>query len=487
LTRPIPYKAAKSATPEVIAAGARPLAGIIPNDQVRKALLLAGDVGVLYLSLTLALVIRLGVWPSSYWFHSSLFVSFTVLFAIWVLVFYIGDLYELSISKNEFKFYNRLLKVLGLNFTVAAVYFYFASRILFEIQPQVVLITFAIISAILMSFWRYRYNAFVLAPTMQRNVLVVGLNDGAHALIEEIVRNPQLGYRIPAVVHSPSADIRLPGVTRYDESVDLKTLLIEENIDTVVTAFDPRTNSRLLQQLFDNLALKVRFFELPIFYERLTGKVPVTNIGHIWFLENLASSDKSFYEFLKRTSDIVLASILLAIALPFIPLIVLAIKLDSNGPVLFFQKRVGLLGRSFHPIKFRTMYVEAESDGVARWAQKNDPRITRVGRFLRKTRIDELPQLWNVLRGEMSMIGPRPERPEFVRELETYIPFYNERHLVKPGITGWAQVRFRYGASLSDSFTKLEYDFFYIKNRSIALDVAIVLKTISIVLTGDGQ
>jgi exopolysaccharide biosynthesis polyprenyl glycosylphosphotransferase len=465
----------------------RRLNGIVANDRVRKVLLLGGDVVVLYLSLFLAAVIRLRALPN-YEVAAQHFMPFTVLFALWIIVFYIGDLYENAISKNELKFYNLLLKILWLNCGITAVYFYFASDLFFDIQPQMLFVIFGITSCILTTSWRYAYNAFVVQPRMQRNVLVIGLNEGSLELIQEINSNPQLGYRIPAVVsHSPFGDFHLQGVAVYDESVSIKRLLIEKNIGTVVTALDPRNNSSLVQQLFECLSLKVHFFELANFYERLTGKIPVTNIGHLWFLENLASSDKSLYEFVKRVTDIVLAVALLTVAGPFIPLIVLAIRLDSKGPALFFQKRTGLLGRPFRAVKFRTMYVQAEGDGIARWAQKEDPRITRVGRFLRKARIDELPQLWNVVKGEMSLIGPRPERPEFIRQLERDIPFYNERHLVNPGVTGWAQIRFKYTSSVSDSLKKLEYDFFYIKNRSLALDMAILLKTISIVLTGKGQ
>jgi exopolysaccharide biosynthesis polyprenyl glycosylphosphotransferase len=449
--------------------------------------LLAGDIAVLYLSLFVAVVIRLWALPT-YETVALHFMPFTVLFALWIVVFYVGDLYENAISKNEVKFYNLLLKILWLNCGITAAYFYFASRLFFNIQPQVLFIIFGLTSCVLTTTWRYAYNAFVLQPKMQRNVLVIGLNEGALELISEINRNPQLGYRIPAVVYNSSfRDFDLQGVAIYDESVNIKRLLIEKNIGTIVTALDPRSNSSLVQQLFECLSLKVQFFELANFYERLTGKIPVNNIGHLWFLENLASSDKSFYEFVKRFIDIVVAAALLLIALPFIPLIVLAIRLDSKGPAFFFQKRTGLLGKPFRAIKFRTMYLEAESDGLPRWAQKKDPRVTRVGRFLRKARIDELPQLWNVIKGEMSVIGPRPERPEFIRQLERDIPFYNERHLVHPGVTGWAQIRFNYTASVSDSLKKLEYDFFYIKNRSLALDMAILLKTISIVLTGKGQ
>jgi exopolysaccharide biosynthesis polyprenyl glycosylphosphotransferase len=469
------------------ATGYRPLSGIMANDGLKKLLLLLGDVFVLYFSLALSLIIRYRAWPKdTVWMANVL--PFTGLFAVWLLIFYIGDLYEIAVSKNEVKFYNQLLRVLWLNCGVTAAYFYFASAALFDAKPQIIFVIFGFTSCVLIVLWRYGYNAVVERPEMRRNVLVVGLNEGARDLIEEITRNPQLGYRISAVVHNAAdADVAPPGVSVYSDEVSMRDLLVAEKIGTVVTAFDPRTNTRLMQQLFDTLALKVQFFELPTFYEKLTGKIPVTNIGHIWFLENLARTDKGFYELFKRGTDILASALLSLLTLPLVPFVIVAIKLDSRGPVLFFQTRTGLLGKPFRAIKFRTMHVGAESDGVARWAQKNDARVTRVGRFLRKTRIDEIPQLWNVLRGEMSVIGPRPERPEFVKSLERHIPFYNERHLIKPGITGWAQVRFRYGASVSDSFKKLEYDFFYIKNRSVFLDVAILLKTVSIVLTGEGH
>lgn len=473
--------------PEVTAqtAGHRPLVGILGTDRAKKLLLIVGDVFVLYVSLFLTLSIQ-GRDSLSFPVWASALVPFTLLFAGWIVVFYIADLYEIAISKNEVRFYSRLLKVVWLNCILSAACFKLSTSTLLDF-PAWTLAIFGVGSSFAFALWRYRYNAFVEQPALQRNVLVVGLNEGARELLEEIARNPQVGYRIAAVVSSNTDDFSLPGAAIYDDSVNVKQLLVQENISTVVTAFDPRNNTRLLRQLFDSLALKIQFLELPTFYERLTGKIPVNNIGHIWFLENLAQSDKTLHDFFKRALDLVFSTLLLLVALPFIPFVVLAIKLDSKGPVLFFQTRVGLLGRPFTAIKFRTMRVEAESDGVARWAQKNDPRITRVGRLLRKTRIDEIPQLWNVLRSEMSVIGPRPERPEFVRNLEQDIPFYNERHLVKPGLTGWAQVRFRYGSSVADSFKKLEYDFYYIKNRSIPLDVAILLKTVSIVLCGGGQ
>ena len=223
------------------------------------------------------------------------------------------------------------------------------------------------------------------------------------------------------------------------------------------------------------------------FYEKITGKIPVATIEQIWFLENLSEGSKKFYEVLKRFFDLVFSLVFLIFSLPIIPLIALLIKLDSPGAVFFRQIRTGKEGNPFWAIKFRTMVDKAETNGP-QWATKNDPRVTRLGRFLRKTRIDEIPQLLNVLRGEMSLIGPRPERPEFVEQLQNEIPFYKERLLIKPGLTGWAQVVGpNYGGSISESLEKLQFDLFYIKNRSLTLDLSILLKTIKTVLSRSGQ
>jgi exopolysaccharide biosynthesis polyprenyl glycosylphosphotransferase len=468
--------------------GLRAVTHIVGRNTFKKLLLVVGDVAILYFSLYVSLVIRGSELPSREIWSRNL-TPFTILFAVWCLVFYINDLYEIAISRNEFSFYSRILQSLFINFAIGFTYFYFLSSDVFDIKPQLSFVILAGVTATVLPLWRYWFNSFVEQPLLRRNVLVVGLNEGSLELIHEITQKPQLGYRISAVIDSEEnpGRLELAGINVYDYSVDLKTVLCDENISVVVTAFDPRPNARLIQHLFESLALKLQFFELPTFYEKLTGKIAINSIGHIWFLENLAQTDKSLYEHGKRLFDLTFSFLLCLGSLPFLPLIALAIKLDSKGPVFFFQTRSGLLGRPFRAIKFRTMSVEAEGDGVARWAQKNDPRVTRVGRLLRKSRIDEIPQIWNVLRGEMSIIGPRPERPEFVVELERHIPFYNERHLVKPGLTGWAQIKFHYGSSISDSFKKLQYDFFYIKNRSVILDLAILLKTVNIVITAKGQ
>jgi sugar transferase (PEP-CTERM system associated) len=239
----------------------------------------------------------------------------------------------------------------------------------------------------------------------------------------------------------------------------------------------------------DVLKCKLRGIEVldaMTFYERVTGKLMIENINPSWFIFSDGFRLTPFMRVSKRLVDVVLALFGLIIAAPFLPLIALAVRLESPGPILFRQLRVGEGERYFHLYKFRSMRQDAEKDTGAVWASKNDPRVTRLGRFMRKTRIDEIPQLFNVLKGEMSFVGPRPERPEFVEGLTEMIPYYSNRHCVKPGVTGWAQVRYSYGASAEDALEKLRYDLYYIKNYSLLLDIYIFFATFRVVLGARG-
>jgi sugar transferase (PEP-CTERM system associated) len=230
----------------------------------------------------------------------------------------------------------------------------------------------------------------------------------------------------------------------------------------------------------------VKVVDAPSFYEEVTGKLLLENITPSWFIFSHGFRITLLLRIVKRIIDVSLSLAGLLMFLPFFPLIALLIRLDSPGPVFFGQERVGENERNFTVYKFRTMRQDAESSTGAVWAQKNDPRVTRLGRFLRKCRIDEIPQLVNVLLGEMSLVGPRPERPEFVDRLKEVVPYYSERHFVKPGITGWAQVCYPYGASVEDALEKLRYDLYYTKNISLTLDLRVILKTIKVVLFGQG-
>jgi exopolysaccharide biosynthesis polyprenyl glycosylphosphotransferase len=238
--------------------------------------------------------------------------------------------------------------------------------------------------------------------------------------------------------------------------------------------------------LYELLPLRIQFYQLTTFWERFLESIPIYSAKESWFLENFNRGTNRGYSFIKRLMDLTVTLIFLPLVLVLAGITALLVKMSSPGPALFSQTRVGRNDQHFTIFKFRSMVVDAEKDG-AQWAQERDPRITPVGRFIRATRLDEIPQLWNVLRGDMSIIGPRPERPEFVRQLAREIPHYHLRHLVRPGLTGWAQVRYRYGASTEDAAVKLTYDLYYVKNISAVLDIKIALKTVFTILGGQGR
>jgi len=442
--------------------------------KVKKITLLFGDIIILYLSLWLALYLR--YWPNFQmviWKYH--FLPFTLLYAAWLLIFYISGLYDLNLAKNTLAFYAILFRAISTSTVVAILFFYLIP--FFGIAPKTNLVLNIIILTILIYLWRQIFNRLIKSPALLNNVLIIGNNKETEQLIGYVKENPQLGYYIKKMISEKDTKL----VSNLIETV------VKEKIQTIVTVPDPRNDGTLVRNLYHCLPLKITLFDLPKFYERLTGKIPVSVIEETWFLENLMDAQRSVYEIFKRFFDLIFGLILGLTTLPLYPFVALAVKLDSVGPIFYRQKRVGQDNKIFNIAKFRSMVQNAEKNG-AQWAVKNDPRTTRIGSFLRKTRLDELPQFWNVIKGEMSFVGPRPERPEFVfgANMERQIPFYQIRHLVKPGLTGWAQINFEYGSSYEDTIEKLQYDFYYLKNRSFLLDLSIVLKTLKIILSREG-
>jgi sugar transferase (PEP-CTERM system associated) len=263
-------------------------------------------------------------------------------------------------------------------------------------------------------------------------------------------------------------------------------IVYKQTLIKIVVSLSERRGVFPLKDVLNCKFNGIKVIDAPSFYEERTGKLLIEDITPSWLIFSDGFRKTAMKCFCKRILDIFMASIGLMLTLPLFPVIALVIKIDSPGPIFFRQLRVGEKEKNFILYKFRTMKQNAESGTGPVWAQKNDSRITRVGKFLRRTRLDEIPQLYNVLVGDMSFIGPRPERPEFVEELKKIIPYYSERHSVKPGITGWAQIRYRYGASVEDSLEKLRYDLYYIKHLSLFLDVLIIMETTKIVLFGKG-
>ena len=324
---------------------------------------------------------------------------------------------------------------------------------------------------------------------MTRRILIVGSGREAQSLSRQIQERHGASYTIVGFYPTDSgeqAPVQLNGQV-FDASIPLEQVVLERNVDEIIIAVREQRGGVLpIRQLLEARILGTPVHNLPTFYERLKGEVPLESMKASWLIYGGGFTQGYIRAFAKRMFDIFSASILLLTLWPIMILAALAIKIEDRGPIFFQQERVGLFGRTFFCIKFRSMRTDAEKDGVARWASTNDNRITRVGAFIRKTRIDELPQLINVLRGDMSMVGPRPERPTFVDMLERDIPFYAIRHSVKPGVTGWAQVRYAYGASVEDSKRKLQFDLYYVKNNSVFLDFFILFETVRVVIFGEG-
>jgi sugar transferase (PEP-CTERM system associated) len=324
-----------------------------------------------------------------------------------------------------------------------------------------------------------------------RRVLIVGSGAEAQQVCSDLRSADQwIGYEV--VGFFPSAADAVPvGASRdaptFSAQSKLTDLVRAHRVNEIIVAVrEQRGGGVPMDQLLDCRIAGVPILDLAGFYERTKAEVPVDSLKASWLVYGDGFVQGRAREITKRVFDIVSSATLLVLGAPLMLMTAVMIRLDSRGPILYQQERVGLGGETFQCIKFRSMRTDAEKDGVARWATKNDNRITRVGAFIRKTRIDELPQLFSVLRGEMSMVGPRPERPSFVAQLREQIPYYDLRHTVKPGLTGWAQVRFSYGASLDDARRKHQFDLYYVKNNSLLLDLQVLIETVSVVLFREG-
>ncbi|MEO9601061.1 TIGR03013 family XrtA/PEP-CTERM system glycosyltransferase [Parasphingorhabdus sp.] len=320
----------------------------------------------------------------------------------------------------------------------------------------------------------------------KRRLLILGAGPRARR-IAALEKRSDSGFIIAGYVQMVDGPGRIDGAVRRQDIDNLLQHVTDLEVSEVVLALEERRNSLPVADLLTIKTTGVHVNDMSTFLERETGRVDLGSVNPSWFIfSDGFSSGRRLSKLFKRGFDIFLSFLLLVLTGPVILFFALLIKLESEGGAFFRQERVGLYGQKFNILKLRSMRADAESAGEAVWAAENDPRITRVGRFIRKVRIDELPQAWSVLKGEMSFVGPRPERPQFVADLQTKMPYYAERHIVKPGITGWAQINYPYGASIEDSRHKLEYDLYYAKNYTPFLDLLIILQTIRVVLWPEG-
>lgn len=427
------------------------------------------DVGILFASLAAMLAFRYDV-SFSREFHLHL-LPFGIIFVLWLLIFYIANLYDQHTFRNTPYFFTNLFRSIAVAGIISFAFFYLIP--IFGITPKTNLVVFIIIFTGLDTLGRVIFN-HTSEKNFKKTAIIVGDTPAAQETADFVRKNPQLGYELAAIIQP-------------NDIAGLKNAISGTDINTIVISPEGYKMPELIDIFYQAIGKRITFYDLSTFYERLAGRIPLDTIDQVWFLQNLSEDNKRGYEVAKRAGDLVFGLVFGALSVVAYPFIALAIFMTSPGPVFYTQTRHGHLGRPFKIIKFRTMVPNAEAQTGAVWASADDSRVTKLGRFLRKTRLDELPQFWNVVGGHMSIVGPRAERPEFHQMLKKEVPFYEERYLVKPGITGWAQINYSYGASVADAAEKLKYDLYYIKNRSMALDVGIILKTIKTALSQAGN
>lgn len=449
---------------------------------LKRFILVLGDLAIFESALLLTLLIRYGGldnWPQ----HA---LPFSLLALLWLAGFYVTGLYDLTIAGEVMRFFRTFLEGMIANLAVAMAFFYLIP--VFGISPRTNLFLFFVLSLLLGYAWRLAFNRFLAERFSRGRVLFIGPTDEARRLHELFTRS-SLGLELTAALSSTGiSDPTLP--IEWLDNVNLVDQVVaDKKISSVVLGVRPDELPELKTALYRALFHPVVVLDRAEIEENTTGRIPLSYVSETWFLHHLHEAEKAWYETAKRIFDLLLAIPVGLITLVILPFAALAIKLSSpDGPIFFSQERVGKSGKTFRLWKFRSMVPDAEKDGPRFTADaKTDPRLFTVGRFMRATRLDELPQVWNVIRGDLSFIGPRPERPEFVAPLVERMPHYALRHLTKPGLTGWAQVKFLTPiASLDDNLTKLQYDLFYIKNRSFLLDFAILLKTVGVMVRRQG-
>ena len=396
-----------------------------------------------------------------------------------LLLSYYFDLYEPQRISGGWEIYFRLLLVLSvLCFVLGVVIFFFPG---IYIGPHVLTIGISALAVILV-IWRQSYEWFLGLAAFRERVYVLGSGDRARSVAELIRSRSDAGMEIvqPEVTGEFATEQE-----RF--AADLRAFgKLKPSIERVIVAMENRRGSMPVRELLDLRLRGVVIEDASFLTERLLGKLSLDGLNPSTLIFTHGFNVKSSQQVLRRLVSFSVSLAGLVLCLPILPFLIIAVRLSSPGPIFFRQVRVGLRGKPFEVIKFRTMCHDAEKNG-AQWAKKNDSRVTRVGRLMRKTRLDEIPQLWNVLKGDMGFVGPRPERPEFVAWLSSEIPFYELRHIIRPGLTGWAQVRYGYGATLEETKHKLEYDLYYVKHMSVGLDLLVIFETVKTILLRRGS
>lgn len=446
-----------------------------------KIAILLGDLFLIILSIKIAQWVRFGRYYDIFTMETG--ASYLTIF-IFPVTFYIFDLYAVQRGSDGRNLFKRMVLAILVASPLLGVLFYALPQFMFGRGVFLILLGSVLGFCLL---WRYLLLVLLGNRSQADKLLFVGTHRSCQEF-DELLAEQVGGYQVMGWVsvegEKDDGKCRLPLLGRVDS---LFQIAKEAGARMVVIDNTVRRQRHLVQLMLEMRFSGIAIRTVPDLFEDVALKIPVKEIEDDWllFAHGFHHLFKEYMIRLKRISDCVISGLLLLLLWPLMLLVGLAIKLDSSGNMLYRQERVGLYGKTFEILKFRSMREDGEKDGAV-WARENDDRITRVGHWIRLCRLDELPQLINVLKGDMSLVGPRPERPEFTGMLEKEIPYYSLRHMIRPGVTGWAQIRYRYGASVEDSLKKLEYDLYYVKNLSLFLDIKICLKTVGVIILGDG-
>jgi exopolysaccharide biosynthesis polyprenyl glycosylphosphotransferase len=457
----------------------------------RRLLIMLGDVA----AITAAVFVALSIWalvdreqPGDVTLAFILARSgwFLILGGLWVLLANANDFYDLRVAANRKRSMQRLFSITGQMLIVYLIVFFFSPR---DALPRLFILYYGVASFVFITLWRLINPALIGWASTARNMMIVGAGPAACDLIEAIHAQSEEAYVVRGIIgETERVGEMMAGVPVVGTGEDLMNYVRRDRISELVVTSMHGLSDDTFKAIMDAYESGVVIVPMPLLYESITGRVPVEYVNDHWTVVLPIDGTSIFdpYLALKRVFEVLLSLVGMAGFLLLLPFIALLIKLDSSGPIFYAQERVGYKGRVFRVHKFRSMVVDAEASTGAVFSRQGDPRVTRVGRFLRKTRLDELPQLINVLRGDMSLIGPRPERPEHVCRLSEKIPFYRTRLVIRPGLTGWAQVRYQYGSDDNDAMVKLQYDLYYIRHQSLWLDLNILVRTVGRVLRMSG-
>lgn len=439
-------------------------------------LLFLGDIAVFSLSLWVSLLVRYRGIPSVDQFFDNL-IPFGILFLVWTLSFFIAGLYETHrvIIRNRLP--EILFKTQVVNISIAVVFFYFFS--VFGITPKTILFIYVIISLLLIVFWRITALLFFVSNKKSKAILIGSGND-AESLFTEVNKSSRYNFEF-------CTNIKPESLEAVDFEKEVIDMVYSEDIKIVVIDSTNEKLSPYLPHFYNLIFSNVQFIDFYKLFGEIFYKYPVSLLSYGWFIQNISLSAHSFYDISKRTTDIIVSLLCGLLSLVFYPFIILSLLIEGGGNVFIRQNRIGQDNKIIKIIKFRTMAFN--DNGV--YGSENKNYVTKVGKFLRKSRLDELPQLWNVFKGDLSLIGPRPELQDLVRKYSDAIPYYNVRHIIKPGLSGWAQIYHHehphHGINIEETINKFSYDLFYIRNRSIILDIMIALKTIKTLLSREGR